>query len=331
MRTYKHLSIGERELIYLYNGMGFSIRRIARLIKRNPSTVSRELRRHTVRKYYSPFYSQNNYEKNRERCGRKRLLADPKLRKPIEKLFLERQWSPEQIVNRFAHEDINIQVSINTIYRAIYHGLFNSTLSPNSKKGAILRLRHKGKQRRTKDYIEKRGRLPISHTIHERPAEAELRTEFGHWEIDTVLGKQGKNCLVTLVDRKSRFLLAGRSTNKSSSAVYATLDQLLSSLGKRNLKSITSDRGSEFSQYPKITNKYDVEFYFSDPYSPWQRGTNENTNGLIREYLPKRKDIGLYVDEFIEQFVDKLNFRPRKCLGWKTPYEVFFDKKLSLI
>ncbi|EOH73887.1 IS30 family transposase [Enterococcus malodoratus] len=330
MGTYRHLSIKERELIYLYNGMGFSVRRTAILLKRSPSTISRELRRHTERRYYSPHFSQNSYKKNRSRCGRKRLLANPSLRKIIEPLFLIRQWSPEQIVHRLKHEDINVQVSYNTIYRAIYHGLFNSTLSRDSK-GAIRKLRHQGKQRKTKDFEETRGHLPISHAIHERPSEAELRSELGHWEIDTVHGKKGKNCLVTLVDRKSRFLLAGRTMNKSAAAIYSSLDSLLVSLNPMNLKSITSDRGSEFALHSDITKKHSVEFYFSDPYSPWQRGTNENTNGLIREYLPKRKDIGDYTDEFIEQFVDKMNLRPRKCLGWKTPYEVFYDKVLHLI
>ncbi|MDW5525554.1 IS30 family transposase [Carnobacterium maltaromaticum] len=330
MGTYKHLSIGERELIYLYTGMGFSIRRTAQFLKRNPSTVSRELKRHTKRVYYSPSASQENYVKNRKRCGRQRILNNPELRSVIESLFLDRQWSPEQIIHRLNHEGIWMPVSITTIYRAIYHGLFNSTLSRDSK-GAIRKLRHKGKQRKTKDYIEKRGQLPISHTIHERPSEAETRSEIGHWEIDTVLGKQGKNCLVTLVDRKSRFLLAGRTTNKAAASINQTLSGLLSSLSNQRLKSITSDRGSEFAFHSEITKKHSVEFYFSDPYSPWQRGTNENTNGLIREYLPKRKDIGDYMDEFIEQFVDKLNFRPRKCLGWKTPYEVFYDTALHLI
>ena len=329
MGTYKHLSINERELIYLYNGMNFSVRRIAKFLKRHPSTISRELRRHTKRRYYSPSFSQRKYELNRKNCGRPSLLANSNLGKTIEYLFLQYQWSPEQIVHRLKHEGFESIVSINTIYRSIYRGLFNSTISPNSK-GAMMKLRHKNKRRKTKDYIEKRGQFPISHTIHDRPNEAELRSEIGHWEIDTVLGKQGRNCLVTLVDRKSRFLLAGRTTNKSSSAINHTISFLLDSLNTESLKSITSDRGSEFSGHSKITKKYNIEFYFSDPYSPWQRGTNENTNGLIREYIPKRKDIGDYVDEYIENFVDKINLRPRKCLNWLTPYEVFYGKLLNL-
>lgn len=329
MGTYRHLSIKERELIYLYTGIGFSIRRTARLLKRSPSTISRELRRHTKRIYYSPSFSQKKYEEKRKNCGRKRILANPKLKAIIEPLFLDKQWSPEQIVHRLNYENGGSFVSTSTIYRAIYHGLFNTPTALTSK-SAIRKLRHKGKQRKTKEYIETRGQFPVSHTIHERPSEAELRSEIGHWEIDTLLGKQGKNCLVTLVDRKSRFLLAGRTVNKSAAAINDTLNTLLSTLATRNLKSITSDRGSEFSRHAEITNKHSVEFYFSDPYSPWQRGTNENTNGLIREYLPKRKNINDYLDHFIEEFVDKLNFRPRKCLGWKTPYEVFYGQSLNL-
>lgn len=139
MGTYKHLSINERELIYLYNSMNFSVRRIAKFLKRHPSTISRELRRHIKRRYYSPSFSQQKYESNRKKCGCPSLLANSDLGRTIEYLFLQNQWSPEQIVHRLKREGIESTDSINTIYRSIYRGLFNSAISSHSK-GAMMKL-----------------------------------------------------------------------------------------------------------------------------------------------------------------------------------------------
>jgi IS30 family transposase len=172
-------------LFIIYNGMNFSVRHIAKFLKRHASTISRELRRHTKRRYYSPSFSQRKYELNRKNCGRPSLLVNSNLGKTIEYLFLQNQCSPEQIVHRLKHKGFESIVSINTIYRSIYKRLFNSTISPNSK-GAMMKLRHKNKRRKTKDYIEKRGQFPISHTIHDRPNEAELGSEIGHWEVNPV-------------------------------------------------------------------------------------------------------------------------------------------------
>lgn len=153
---------------------------------------------------------------------------------------------------------------------------------------------------------------------------------IGHWEADTVVGKPGSACIVTITDRCSRYLLAGKVPRRFSTLVADKIVSLLSPLPKKKRKTITPDRGKEFSKHREVTQALCLPFYFPDPHAPWQRGTNENINGLIREYLPKSFDMAFSSDEEISRFIDKLNRRPRKCLDWKTPYEVFFNRLLHL-
>ena len=175
---------------------------------------------------------------------------------------------------------------------------------------------------------ERRGRFPVSNDIEERPISAETRSRFGHWEADTVIGKQGKECLLTLNDRKSRFLIARKADRKTAECINA---RMIKALKGMTVKSITPDRGKEFARHEEVTEALGgVQFYFPAPHAPWQRGTNENSNGLLREYFPKGSDIGDYSSARIRAAVDKINRRPRKCLNWKTPYEVFYGVSLHL-
>ena len=197
-----------------------------------------------------------------------------------------------------------------------------------STASVIKKLRHRGKRRKKRSIEEKRGKIQISHDITERPSGAENRSEIGHWEADTVVGKQGKACLVTLVDRKSRYLMCGKADKKNAQAVSRTMIDLL--LGAKAL-SVTPDRGKEFARHADVTEYLDgLPFYFPQPHQPWQRGSNENTNGLLREYFPKGKDITEIPDDYIQRKVAMMNLRPRKCLNYRTPYEVHFEKVLHL-
>ncbi|ARN93852.1 IS30 family transposase (plasmid) [Levilactobacillus brevis] len=332
MGSYHQLTIKERELIFLYHELNFTIRRIAKLIKRAPSTISRELKRNTpVSLRYLPSVAQKQYRMNKSRCGRSRILSNPNIKDLVGHLFLDLQWSPEEISNRLIHEDYSIRLSYSTIYRAIYQGVFNDKSLSHGNRGAIRKLRHRGKSRHTKKYGERRGQIIIPHTIHERPLTAELRSEIGHWEADTVIGKAGGQCLVTMVDRKTRYLLAGKSAYKRAVSVNKTIINLMDKLPKNLFKSITPDRGSEFARHYKITHDRQVPFYFPDAHAPWQRGSNENINGLLREYLPKGQDLSKISTREIDTFIQKINTRPRKCLGWKTPYEIFHQTTLHLI
>lgn len=337
MSHYKHLNIKERESIYLLHGMGKSIRYIAAQIHRAPSTVSRELHRgHDKKHSYSPSTAQARYQKRRKNSGRKRILSDVSKRERIRELIAVKHWSPEQIEHRLKLENDPLQISCSTIYRAIYDGIFSTV--KHTKHTYIRKaerfswhLRRKGKARKKRNEEQRRGKFFISHHIAERPCEADERTQIGHWEADTVAGTKGSACLLTLTDRRSRYLLAGIVNSKSAAAVNEKMVELLGTFSREAVRSITPDRGCEFAKYQEVSSRlYDVTFYFPHPYSPWERGTNENTNGLIREFLPKYKDMAGTSDHFVSDFVASMNLRPRKCLGWRSPAEVFFGKTLRL-
>lgn len=262
---------------------------------------------------------------------RKKLLDNHERLALIKQLFLEQQWSPEEIANRLKLEANPLQVSYATIYRGIYAGMLDERKLSHGNRGVIRKLRHHGKTRHTKGHRETRGKIVISNKITDRPKEANDREVIGHWEADTVAGKTGSACLVTIVDRNSRYLLAGTVVKKNAALVADKMIELLSTIPADRRRSITPDRGTEFAKHSLVTKALDgIQFYFPEPHAPWQRGTNENTNGLLREYLPKSFDMACCSDEQIASFVAKLNFRPRKCLGWKSPFEIFFDKSLHL-
>ena len=335
MCHYKHLTIEERENLYLMKGQQRSIRSIARELGRSPSTISRELKRgHSGHHPYRPSVAQYRYEKRRENCGRKSSLADPACKELVRKLITEQQWSPEEIAARLKHEGNPVQVSYGAIYRAIHAGLLDGPkVDGHIRKASRFstNLRRKGKKYRRTGEAGKQGRFVIQHHLKDRPEEANNRTVIGHFEGDTVSGKLRSDSLVTLTDRCSRFTLAAKVPNKAAETVRDKIIELLSQLPDGVAKSVTPDRGKEFARYQEVTdNLPQVTFYFPPPYSPWERGTNENTNGLLREYFPKYQDIAPVSEMAVLEAVEKLNTRPRKCLGWKTPYEVFFDCVLHL-
>lgn len=217
-------------------------------------------------------------------------------------------------------------VSCRTIYRAIRSHLFDE---PGTKRMAARKLRHRGKQRHTKKYEEKRGKFKVTHPLSERPEIAERRSRIGDWEADTVMGKGGKTCLVTLVDRMSRYLLCGRSEARRTKEVNAVMFQCLKG---QPVYTVTPDRGLEFAAYEILQEAMPgVTFYFPPPRHPQDRGTNENTNGVLREYFPKGTDLLQYTEKYIQKAVNELNHRPRKCLGYKIPYEGYHNKVLHLI
>lgn len=331
MDHYHHLSISERESILFMCGEGKGIREIAAALGRAASTISRELKRNKTKTEYSPSQAEKRYRVRRKRCCPRKLLADPAAKALVRRLFLEEQWSPEQISNRLKEEKNAVQVSFATIYRAIYARMFDEKKLSHSERGVVRKLRHRGKTRHKKGTEETRGKLKISNPIEERPVEANERSKLGHWEADTVAGKTGSSCLITLADRKSRFLLLKKIPKKNSVYVRDGIVELLQQLPSEKVASITPDRGKEFSRHSEITKAMNgLQFYFPKPHAPWERGTNENTNGLIREYCPKSIDLETFDESYFSTFTAKLNRRPRKCLGWKSPYEVFFGVVLQL-
>lgn len=323
MNHYKHLTLKEREFIMISHHDGIPITEIAKRLGKDRSTIYREIKRNTLNDNYSAIEADSLYKKRREACKPHRKLDDPELYSLVQTRIFDHQWSPEEIANRLKLEGSKYSISYATIYRAIHQGAFDV-----ARKKAIRRLRHKGKRRHGKDYQERRGKFEISHLIDERPKEANNRERIGHWEADTVLGVTGKACLITLVDRKSRYLIAEKLSKKTAAEVNRAMERIFS---RQPCLTVTPDRGKEFAKYKEVTEILDVEFYFPLPHQPWQRGSNENTNGLIREYLPKHKDMTDIPDEYIQAIVTELNTRPRKCLGYKTPYEVYYGEDLHLV
>lgn len=331
MSHYHHLNPYEREIILKNLVLGQSIRTIAAQLERSPATISRELRRNQFKGEYSPTRAELAYHKRRTRCHRQRLLSCPPLHDLVQQLILNHQWSPEQIAARLKMDHSRWKISYTTIYRGIEHHLLDEGTCQRGQRGLARQLRHRGKTRHRQGYIERRGKIQISHSIGERPPEANERRMIGHWEADTVLGKSGSECLVTLVDRKTRFLMAAKAVKKSAKYVKAKLVELLKRLPEEQRLTITPDRGKEFAQHAEVTKELAIPFYFPDPHAPWQRGSNENTNGLLREYFPKGQDFKLFTDSDVLHAVEELNRRPRKCLGWKTPFEAFYDQVLHLV
>ena len=303
-----HLTATERESILCLRAQGYGIRKIAGTLNRSPSTISRELRRNLVKGAYSAHEADKLYRLRRKRCRPTFKLEDKELQALL-RARLEEGWSPEQIKGRES-----LEVSVNTIYRAVKSG----RLSFEARKY----LRRRGKTYKRKTRQDGRGHIKDTVSIELRPKEVEQRLDIGNWEIDTVLGKPGTGGLVTVVDRKTRLLLAAKIEDKTATTVQAALIRLLKGV---ECRSLTTDNGKEFARHKEVSAALGVPVYFAHPHSPWERGTNENTNGLIREYLPKGIDFRVVQSDDVLRIVEHLNNRPRKCLGFRTPKEAFFN------
>lgn len=332
MSPYNHLTLKDRECILLGVTLNDTYQVIAEKIGCSKATVSREIKRNGGRKAYSAVKAQEDYQGRRLKSRRPRLLTDLKLRDFVLHCIVQRQWSPEQISGRLVHENSEWHVSYNTIYRGIERDNLGIKRKNHEAHGFARKLRHRGKTRKVKGTIkERRGRFNDVPSVHERPVSCENRSWFGHWESDTVRGKTGRSALVTLVDRKSRYLLSQRVPKVNAKNVTQAMIDLLHTVTPKRVRTLTPDRGTEFARYREVSQELSIPVYFPDPHAPQQRGTNENTNGLIREYFPKGTDLDQLTDQDIDKFVRDLNHRPRKVLGWKSPFEVFFGTKLRLI
>lgn len=309
MRSYHHLTAEERESLMLFQHQGQSIRQIAKQLGRSPSTISRELQRNLTP--YRASSAQARYHYNRRKSRRHFILEDHELHKLVHFLLGTLFWSPEQIAARLRIEG-GANISASTIYRALDNGQLQDTLR------FYLRFKYKkiGK-------ASKKQRSCFEKSISMRPVEAELRSEDGHLEGDLILSNCEKDALVTFVDRKSRYPLCMRIPNKEAATVRDAVITMLKEAGIP-VKSITFDRGSEFSDAKEIEQALGVPVFFAHPHAPWERPTSENTNGLIRQFIPKRSKISKLTNEDIRTIQALLVFRPRKCLAWRTPYECVF-------
>lgn len=314
--SYRHFSIEEREMILKYRTLKLSINKIANILNRNKGSVSRELKRNSINGEYSPFKAQENYKQNKQRCGRKnKLLTNTNLKIAVLHA-LEEDWSPEQIHGRLKMEN-SFKISFKTIYRAIENGVLNVI--------AKQVLRRKGKSRKH-GTTETRGKIKNRKMIEERPIEANDRLTIGHFESDTVIGGGKKGAIATYVDRKSRYLIAGIMPNRKAITFNKKTIDIFKDIPSSAIKTFTSDNGKEFSKFEDLEKTLEVITYFANPYHSWERGTNENTNGLLRQYFPKKSDFSLISENILQEAVNKINSRPRKILGYLTASEVFWSE-----
>jgi len=308
--AYTQLTQEQRYQIHALLKMEHSRTEIADTLGVHKSTISRELQRNRGKRGYRPKRA-HQFALRRRKKARKRITAD--IWALVEEK-LRQDWSPEQIAGRFREE--GIVISHEHIYQYVY---------ADKRVGGDLwkHLRCQKKRRKRVGDYDRRGKIPNRKSIDERPEVVEQRTRLGDWEVDLMVGKDHQGVLVTLTERKSRFTLLRRVANKQAKLVSQAIVELLHWVAA--LESITADNGKEFAAHQHISQTLSVDFYFAHPYSSWERGTNENTNGLIRQYLPKSRSLkNVSLQEEI-MIMDRLNLRPRKCLDFRTPFEVFFD------
>lgn len=299
---------------------------IADKIDRHPSTITREVRKQVIRKKwcYSAVKGQEIADTNRSRRGRKNKIENnPRLKNYIHRK-LKKEWSPEEIANRLKidyGQDKHMSISHETIYQYLYC-LPRGELKKELMAG--LRLQRKRRLSRAAIHARRPGITDII-SISERPAETADRTIPGHWEGDLIIGKDRQSALGTLVERTTRTVLLVPLKKKDALSVRIAFAKAFKKIPKKLAKSLTYDRGTEMAQHKMFTKETGIQVYFADPYSPWQRGTNENTNGLIRQYFPKGTDFREVSTSLIVKVEKRLNSRPRKVLGFYTPSEKFYE------
>lgn len=333
---YSHLSFSEREEISRQLARGASVRAIARTLGRSPSTISREIRRccgSAIPGCYRDEYRAEvaaikargaqtwRWRYNPDRKPRK-IDGNENLKRYIIKR-LRRRWSPEQIAERLKKDypdDMTMRVSHETIYAWLYckpRGYLKEYLCRNGLRRKHATRRPKGSSRKGQSMI------PNLVSIHDRPAEVEDRHVPGHWEGDLICGKKNQSHVGSLVERSCRLLYLIKIDELNSDTVCEAFEKKFDPLPEALRKSMTYDRGFEMRRHERITENVKVKVYFADPRSPWQRGTNENTNGLVRQYLPKGTDLSEYTQEQLDEIAEEINNRPRKSLDFATPNEVF--------
>lgn len=318
--TYKQLTLEQRYQIYAMKKAGFAQNKIAAEISVHPSTVGRELRRNTGKRGYRPKQAHHKAEERQQAKAKRRIL--PQTWALVESYLREQQWSPEQI-SGYLKLDNFAQVSAERIYQHI--------LADKRAGGSLyLHLRCQKKRRKRYGKNSKRGMIPNRRSIELRPEIVAQKSRLGDWEADTIIGKNHQQAIVSLCERKTKYCLLAKISAKTAQAVeQAACRKLKPHAGK--VQTITSDNGREFANHQQIAESLEADFYFAHPYHSWERGLNENTNGLVRQYFPKQMAFASITDEQVQVVEDKLNSRPRKTLGWRTPQELFFkEQKIAL-
>lgn len=316
--SYTHLSSEERYQIHALCKSGQSLRAIGAVLGRSPATISRELRRNHGLRGYRPAEA-DGLARGRAAWSRSRPRITQRQWREIARL-LEREWSPQQIAERCRREG-SLAISAEWIYLFIYaHKRDGGTLWSHLRIRKLRRKRYAGGR-------DRRGQIPFRIGIEQRGRSADRRLHRGHWEGDTLHG--GRAGVISLVDRKSRLTRLGKVLRRTAAQARSAIRRRLALLPHR-ARSLTVDNGREFADHRGIARDLGARVYFARPYAAWQRGTNENTNGLIRQYLPKQRNLLALSGPEICRIENRLNHRPRRCLGYRTPHEVFYNVRHKL-
>jgi IS30 family transposase len=320
-RSAHRLSCAEREEISRRLLVGDSFRQIAKRLGRAPSTVSREVHANGRRATYRAWSAEQSAAHRNLRPRTSKLAAHPTLRKEVERRLKER-WSPQQIAARLVldySDDLTMRISHETIYQSLFiqaRGALRKELTTCLRTGRA--------RRRPHGRTDLQGRLPDMVMISDRPAEAVDRAVPGHWEGDLIIGKGGKSAIATLVERTSRYLvLVHLPDGRRAEQVRSALTREVIRLPTQLRKTLTWDQGKEMAGHAKFTIDTNVSVFFCDPHAPWQRGSNENTNGLLRQYFPKASDLSPHTQADLNAVARELNARPRQTLQWMKPCEIF--------
>lgn len=322
-RAPRHLSLVEREEIRAGLAVGESLRVIAARLGRSPSTICREVRRNGGRDRYLAWKADRRAEAQARRPKPAKLAVNARLREVVE-AWLQQRWSPQQIAARLKIEfpdEPEMWVSHETIYQSLFvqsRGALRKELTQCLRTGRARR-----RPMRRSAVTKQRSAIPDMVTISERPADIEDRAVPGHWEGDLIMGRNNRSAVATLAERSTRFVMLVALENQTAEHVADRLATHITTLPAQLRRSLTWDQGKELYHHQQLAIAADIDIYFCDPHSPWQRGTNENINGLLRQYLPKGTDLSTHSQTELDTIAAELNGRPRQTLDWMKPSEKF--------
>ena len=312
--SYTQLTQDKRYQIHALLKMGHQQTEIAECLEVHKSTISRELRRNKGMRGYRPKQAHQK-AMSRRNHARRRIMSTTWI---LIEAKIQLEWSPEQI-SGWLKRHRTVEISHEWIYQYI--------LADKHAGGTLYRhLRCQKKRRKRYGSYDRRGKLPNRMSIDERPAQ---RQRIGDWEVDTIVGKGHRQAIVSLTERKSRLVLLRKVERRTADLVSDAVIDLLQPFSD-HLHTITADNGKEFAEHERISRELDTDFFFAHPFAAWERGTNENMNGLVRQYIPKQSEFASITDHELIMITDRLNHRPRKCLDFMSPFEVFFEHSVAL-
>ncbi len=322
-KQYKQLMIDERDLIAVHHANGFSISEIAGMLNRNKSTISRELTRNGSKssKIYLSSQAHKRAKNRKKQAAMKDELKCHKIRNFV-KNKLKEGWTPQIIAGELALNPQKLKISHESIYLYIY--------KKRPDLVQYLPRSHKKRFKRVPKSNQKNNRIPNRISIDQRPKEINDRSEFGHWESDAVVSQQSKVALAVLIERVSKLVKIKKIKRNKANMFSKAIIRRMKDLPACARRSITYDNGSENTQHELINDQLNTDSYFCNPYHSWEKGSVENVNGLIRRFLPKKTDFAKITHKRIKEIEFLLNNRPRKCLGFRTPNQVFLEQSVAL-